>query len=113
MIVNVTEHAMERGRERFNLSHRSLSRMAQKAFEEGLHHEKTTKALREWALQHIDRGANHLRILGHQAFLFFDHHLITVLLVPRELLPRPKANRPKEEFEEEDREDDHNPPDIR
>lgn len=120
MIVELTQHAIERGKERFNFSSKTLLRCAQKAFEEGTHHEHAKGLLGDWARGKVDRGANHLRILGHQGFLFFDNLLLTVLVVPHEARPKvhkpmklSQLNRPTQDFEEEDLEEDEGMPDIR
>lgn len=124
MIISLTKHAVERGKDRLNLSESALQRTAQKAFEQGVHHEHLKGNLRKWALwkmsDHRDT-CNHIRILGHQAFCFYNHHLITVLVVSLKL--RPKAhkppmklsqlNRPEEDFEEEDLDTDEGIHDIR
>lgn len=110
MIVELTDHAIKRAKERFNLSERVLRRTAQKAFETGIHHELARGRIKKWALKHLRDRANHVRFLGLQAFLFHDHHLITVLRVPNRVV---LMNRPKEEFEEEDLESDEGIPDVR
>lgn len=117
MIVELTKHAILRGRQRFNLSGKALQRTAQRAFETGLHHHHTKGKLRAWAHRAICTNANHLRILGHQAFLFYDNLLITVLMVPQEAMPKVRkafaCNWPKEDFEQEDAEDDEPERDVR
>lgn len=96
MIISLTQHSIQRARERLNLSEKSLQRTAQRAFEEGMHHDLAPRLIREWALGKLASGrgnANHIRIVGHQAFTFSDAVLLTVLLVPKELMPRPKRRR--------------------
>ncbi len=116
MNVQLTSHAIQRGKERLNLSERSLHRTAQKAFDCGLCHSQLKGELWEWAVNKLDsQNATSVRIMGHQAFVFYQNLLLTVLLVPHGLMPKPPRlrNWPEEEFEEEDLEDDENPPDIK
>lgn len=113
MTVELTNHAITRGRERFNLASRALLRTAQIAFEEGVHHNFLKGALRSWANERLlsKTPGIHLRVMGHQAFVFNNQYLITVLIVPSDMIPKPKLprlNRPEEDFEEEDLEEDEN-----
>lgn len=118
MIIDLTRHSVKRGMERLNLTPHALFRTAQKAFEVGVHHDLAKGKLGSWARDQIrtSQAGSHIRILGHQAFVFYDQFLLTVLLVPKWAMPKVRihamANRPEEDFEQEDL-DDENPHDIR
>lgn len=111
MIVELTNHAITRGRERFNLASRALLRTAQIAFEQGTHHELLTGKLRTWSHEKLltSQPGTHLRVMGHQAWIFNNRYLITVLIVPSDMIPKPKLprlNRPEEDLEEDENEHD-------
>lgn len=118
MVVELTNHAITRGRERFNLASRALLRTAQRAFDVGVHSDLIRGELGKWVKEHLigSCAGTHMRVTGHQAFVFNNQYLVTVLIVPSDMIPKPKPprlNRPEEDFEEEDLEEDENEHDIR
>lgn len=86
MRAQITQHAVKRGKERLNLNAQSLSRLAQKALNEGIKHSETRGGLNRYIhmlyLEH--RKANNIRIYGEHLFLFCGNLLVTVLYLPHE-----------------------------
>lgn len=121
MIISLTKHAVDRGRDRMNLSEDALRRTAQKAFKHGVHQDQAKGQLRYWMQGSMISNANHMRVMGHYGFLFNDSTLVTILIVPSHCRPKVHAmkqvshlsNRPEEDFEEEDLEEGDLPYDIR
>lgn len=84
MIVELTDHAVIRGVERIGIGRKSLQRMAQNAFERGIHHDRTKGDLRKWIIGAMNAGkGNHWRIWGNNVFVFADASLLTVLTLPK------------------------------
>jgi hypothetical protein len=85
--IAITRHGAQRLHERLGLRKRSLWRITQRAFDEGLRPSEAVGALRAHlsALYLSHRTANNLRVYGENVFLFADETLITVFSVPLEL----------------------------
>lgn len=79
-----TEHAKERGRERFSLSASSVERMAQIALEKGIKHSDTAGALKRYLDDlYLRHGtANNNRVYGEIVFVFRGSKLITFYPLP-------------------------------
>lgn len=75
-------------RERSGLNNKSLSRIAYKAFEDGLKHSELRGSLKRWAdglyLSHCN--ANQMRLFGDKMYLFKNNVLITIVQVPHKYI---------------------------
>jgi len=62
--MGVTKHAGKRMKERCGLNKKSVDRIAEKAFEEGIPHNKTKGRLNKWisSLYFKNKKANNIRI---------------------------------------------------
>jgi hypothetical protein len=82
----LTDHAIERGRERLGLGKGSLIKMADKALETGIKHAETNGRLKRYisSLWQKEEVINNARILGEVIYLFRDQVLITVYQLPLE-----------------------------
>lgn len=98
MTIEITKHAIQRARQRFNISASALYRTAQKAFDIGVHHDLAPTQVRKWAQHKIrnERPDHQIRITGNRAFMFHHHTLITVFIIPANVLPRLKKHKPSE-----------------
>ena len=85
--VIVTKHAEKRLEQRSGLSKKSIQRMAEKAYEEGIAHKDTKGNLNKWvtSLYFNNQKANNIRLYGDKAFIFTGSTLITVLQIPSSL----------------------------
>lgn len=86
-MVNVTKHAYKRMKERCGYSKSTCQRMAEKAFAEGVSHADVSGRLDKYFYQLYcyDYSANNLRIYGEFVYVFSDHNLVTVMLLPNDL----------------------------
>lgn len=66
MKIQVSKHAEERMRERCGLNKKSVERMAQRAYENGTHHNETKGNLNKWitGIYFKNKNANNIRIYG-------------------------------------------------
>lgn len=83
----LTDHAVQRARERLGLRRVSLDRLANKALREGIRHAETNGALKRYISGLWENGGekiNNARILGEVIFLFIDKTLITLYQLPLE-----------------------------
>jgi len=85
--MELTQHAIERCKERLNLNERSLSRLAQKALKTGKRHSECKGRLKKYLdkLWLEYKVCNNIRINGEILFLFKDDKLITLYQVPLDL----------------------------
>jgi len=85
--VYVTKHAGKRLAERSGLNKKSMNRMANKAFHEGICISETKGAVYSWLIsrQMVNPDANNLRVYGDKVWVFADTYLLTVLQVPSKL----------------------------
>ena len=86
-IPHVTKHAIERAKERLGWNADAVSRMAVKAFNEGIQHSETSGRLNKYftMLYFKETNANNIRIYGEHVFLFCENRLVTVLQLPKDL----------------------------
>ncbi len=86
-MVYVTKHAYKRMKERCGYNKATCQRMAEKAFSEGVSHTDVSGRLDKYFyhLYCYDFSANNLRIYGEFVYVFSNHNLVTVMLVPNEL----------------------------
>lgn len=83
----LTDHAIQRARERLGLGKDSLSRMADKALRVGIRHAETNGGLKRYISGLWESGGervNNARIFGEVIFLFADKTLITLYQLPLE-----------------------------
>lgn len=93
----VTNHGEKRLRKRSGINKKSVERIAEKAYRNGLHHKDTTGRLNRWIskLYFTNKRANSIRIYGDKAYIFADDVLITVFQVPKELIKIVEDNKQK------------------
>ena len=86
-VIQISRHAEKRLRERNGLNKKSMQRIAERAFNNGLEHRDTTGNLRKWLLSLKDKrnNVNKIMIYGHQVYLFAGNILVTVFDVPGNL----------------------------
>lgn len=99
--IYITNHGEKRLRERNGINKKSVKRIAEKAYYQGLSHSETTGNLNKWIskLYFTHKKANAIRIYGDKAYLFGDINLITVLQIPNDLLHIVEANKKRKESE--------------
>lgn len=85
--IDVSRHAERRLRERLGINRRAAKRLAEKAFYEGVRHKDTCGRLKKWmsGLYKKNRKANNMRIYGDFLYIFCDHILVTVFIVPNDM----------------------------
>ena len=88
MEIKVSRHAEMRMRERCGLNKKSIERMAQKAYDNGIKHNQTKGSLNKWVTSVYLRNENarELCIYGDYLYIFDDGILVTVFRVPNNLL---------------------------
>lgn len=87
MKIEITRHAEQRMRERLGINKKSIERIAQRAFDEGIKHSETKGNLNKWvtSVYFKNESANNIRIYGNTLFIFDDNKLVTVYYIPRNL----------------------------
>lgn len=87
MKVEITRHAEQRIRERMGLNKKSIERMAQKAYDNGIKHSETKGRLRKYITKVYfqNENANNIRLYGNMLYIFSNERLITVFYLPRDL----------------------------
>jgi hypothetical protein len=85
--MEITEHAVERAKERLGLNRDALTRTAQLALAHGVPHSATSGRLNRWITKLFFQNgtANNTRIYGEFVFLFTGVRLITVFRIPNDL----------------------------
>ena len=83
-MVIVTRHAKQRLKERSGLNKKSVQRIAEKAYINGICHNETKGQLNKWiaGVYFKNSDANNIRVYGDKLYLFHDEILITVLQIP-------------------------------
>lgn len=92
MVIEITEHAFQRLKERSGLNQSAANKTAHKAYEKGLKHQECTGALYKWvtgATKTSKKGST-FRIYGDKLWIFNKSKgstikLVTVLQVPPNL----------------------------
>jgi hypothetical protein len=82
--VQVTQHAIERARERLSFNAQVLLKMARRAFFCGIAYEDTRGALHNFLDKYWDAQTkgNHVRIYGEVIYVFAKNKLLTVYQIP-------------------------------
>lgn len=86
--MKISHHAKQRLKERCGLQEKSLDRMAQRAFEQGVTHAQTKGRLNKWItkLYFKNQTASNIRVCGEKCYLFDRNEtLITVMDIPNGL----------------------------
>ena len=87
-VVRVTKHATDRFKERLGLPKRACLKQATKAFDSGLKHCNAKGRARRYLdgvfLKY--KTANNIRVHAGGLYIFADMTLITVMLLPKNLL---------------------------
>ena len=86
-MVRVSKHASRRLKERCGLNKKSVQRMADIAFTNGMKQEDATGQLNRWmaSLYCANMDENNIRIYGNYVYIFCGITLVTVLHVPHRL----------------------------
>lgn len=84
MTVYVTRHAYDQAKDRCGFSRNTVTRMAQRAFDEGVKQGDLVGSLRKYvdAQYFKHKTANNIRIYGLFVWIFESENLITVFHVP-------------------------------
>ncbi len=86
---------MKRVRERSGLNKKSIPRIINKIYAEGLTQNDITGKLKEWAT-HIclnNNPADEIRIYGNNIYLFTNNYFITMFQIPKPLLKGLDTNK--------------------
>lgn len=83
--VIMTEHSVQRTKDRVGLSKKIANKNAQKALEFGITHSESKGGLRRYLdkLYLSNGNANNVRVYHRYVYLFRDNRLITVMNLPR------------------------------
>ena len=78
--INLTAHAISRGKERLKWNENTLLKMAGRAYNMGVKHSDTKGSLNRYitSIWNKNKAVNNIRIYGENLFLFTDTKLITV-----------------------------------
>lgn len=87
MKIQVSRHAEQRMRERCGLNKKSIERMAQRAYDNGICHNETRGNLNKWITKvyYSNKNANNIRLYGNMLYIFCNDVLVTVFHVPHKL----------------------------
>lgn len=83
--IKITEHAYERGEQRFKLGRKSLERLAEKAYRLGVRRRDSCGTLRKY-FDEKRPYSNCLRIYGNYVFAFNCQTLLTCYQLPSEMI---------------------------
>ena len=91
-MVEVSNHAADRLKERCGLKKKSIQRMAEKVYICGIRHSETKGNLNKWisGLYSYNKNANNIRLYGDKAYIFAGQVLITVIQIPSDLFSNMK-----------------------
>lgn len=86
-ITIVTKHAEKRLKERLGLTKKSLQRITDRAYTDGISHKETKGNLKKWmdSVYLKEKTANNMKLYGDKIFLFDRNILITILPIPNNL----------------------------
>lgn len=84
----ITKHAKKRMKQRCGVNKKSMDRIAEIAYENGLKHGELTGNLKKYVdglyLKH--KAGNQIRLYGDKVYIFHDKRLITVFQIPNNLM---------------------------
>jgi hypothetical protein len=94
-IIQITDHAYDRAKERLSLSKDSFCRLATKAYVEGIKAKESKGRLKRYLdkLWFQYKTANNVVIYGENIFFFRENVLITVYQLPHVLRKFIKINK--------------------
>ena len=78
----ITNHGRKRMRERCGLNKKSVERIAEKAFTEGLTTDQVKGALKKWCVEHEKQEDAQVKVYGNFLYIFRENRLITLLNIP-------------------------------
>ncbi len=86
--MEISMHAAERLKERCGMNKKSMQRMAQKVFDEGIRHSQTKGRLNKWVtgLYFKNPKAKNIRLYDDKAYIFCGEILVTVIQIPAGLM---------------------------
>lgn len=86
-MVKISKHAEMRLKERCGLNKKSMKRVVEKAFNDGVQHKETKGNLCKWitSLYLKHKTANNIRLYGDKAYIFVGDVLVTVIQIPSNL----------------------------
>lgn len=84
-MVSVSAHGNKRVRSRCGVPKKTVHKLAEKAYDDGITHSETTGALNKYitALYFYNQSANNIRVYKDKVFIFSGRKLITVLNLPQ------------------------------
>lgn len=84
--IEISKHARQRMHERLGLKKRSIERIVEKAFDQGVTHAEATGRFKKYFaylfLEHQDKHCNNIRVWQDKVFIFNSYSLITVIPLP-------------------------------
>lgn len=85
--VIVTKHAKERMIQRLGIPKKSIQRIAEKAYHDGVYRQKTKGRLHKYLtkIAATNSEASNLHLYGDKVFVFNANVLVTVLQIPSNL----------------------------
>lgn len=80
----ITNHAKERLKSRSGLKKKSIDRIVQRAFDEGITQSQTKGRLKKWVdgLFFYNMTATNIRLYGDKAYIFKKDILVTIIAIP-------------------------------
>ena len=99
MEISLSKHAEKRMKERLNLNKQAATRMANKAYEQGINGNIKNGSLKKYIDSKIKEGKineyTEVKIYGDYVYIFDDGLLITVFIVPKNLKERANKTQKK------------------
>lgn len=83
-MIEITQHALERGQDRYNLSKKSFTRLSEKAFEQGKKQNELKGKLKRYVGALAKEYKSSPILYGEFLFFFIGSTLITTYSVPAE-----------------------------
>ena len=93
-MIEVTDHAMKRLKERLGLPKKACQRHVERAFEEGIKHSEVTGRVKKYfdKLFFEHKASKNMRIYGTILYIFRNKTLIIVIPLPRNIIALLKTN---------------------
>lgn len=102
MKCKTSKHGSDRMRERMSVNKKSVQRVAENAFERGLHHNETNGSLHRFldSLYLSHKTARNIRVYNNEIFIFsVERNLITVIDLPSKYQSVVKKMKDRKELE--------------
>lgn len=103
--IELTQHSIEKTKERIGLSKKLAEKNARRALERGLTHADCKAGLRRYIDKRffINHNTNNVRIYHRYVYIFCDKKLVTVFPLPNKFCDlADKLQRQKEELRDEE-----------